>query len=383
MSRPARAGRHRQAAVVGIHALPFSKNIGMTERRGAGLAILGALQDAGLSVADVDGMYRFVWEGTTEMEIARILGIENLRMFGEVDYGGGAGCPAVSHAALAIENGLADVVVVWRSRNRSSGGRPWVSQLQATGQDQFERPYGLVRPVDGMALHTRYWIHKYGWSPEVLGRVAVTQRELARRNPAAVMQKPMTMDDYLDARMIADPLRLFDCCLETDGALAMVLTSAERAADLDVAPAYVTGFAMGSGPQCYGMTFYYDDELGVTPAKYVAPELWKNTGLQPEDMDVVQFYDAFTPQIPVSFEEYGFCGEGEAPAYMVEGKNPPYNTSGGGLSEAYVHGFNLLLEGVRQVRGSSTTQAKDVQHSLVTSGNVVPTGAIVFSKDPW
>lgn len=383
MTRPARTTRHRQAAVVGIAALPFSKNIGMTERHAGSLAILGALRDAGLTVADVDGMFRFVWENTTEMEMARILGVPNIRAFGEVDYGGGAGCPTIAHAALAIENNIADVVVVWRARNRSSGGRPWVSQLHAVGQDQFERPYHIVRPVDGMALHTRFWIDKYGWTPEVLGRVAVRQRENARRNPAALMQKPMTMDDYLSSRLIADPLRLFDCCLETDAAMAMVLTSAERAADLDVTPAYVTGFGMGSGPQMTAMTFYYGETLGVTPARYVAPELWRNTGLTPKEIDVVQFYDAFTPQIPLGFEEYGFCGEGESPAYMAEGKHPPYNTSGGGLSEAYVHGFNLLVEGVRQVRGTSTTQAPNVRHSLVTSGNVVPTGAIVFSKEPW
>ncbi len=383
MTRPARTTRHRQAAVVGIHALPFSKNIGMTERHAGALAVLGALADAGLTVADVDGMFRFVWENTTEMEMARILGVPNIRAFGEVDYGGGAGCPTIAHAALAIENSLADVVVVWRARNRSSGGRPWVSQLHATGQDQFERPYHIVRPVDGMALHARFWIEKYGWTPEVLGRVAVQQRANARRNPAALMQKPMTMDDYLSSRLIADPLRLFDCCLETDAAMAMVLTTAERAADLDVTPAYVTGFGMGSGPQMTAMTFYYGEELGVTPARYVAPELWRNTGLTPKDVDVVQFYDAFTPQIPLGFEEYGFCGEGEAPAYMAAGAHPPYNTSGGGLSEAYVHGFNLLVEGVRQVRGTSTTQAPNVRHSLVTSGNVVPTGAIVFSKEAW
>lgn len=383
MTRPTHLARHRQAAVVGIHALPFSKNIGTTERHGGALAILGALADAGLTVRDVDGMFRYVWESTTEMEMARILGVPNLKMFGEVDYGGGAGAPTVGLAALAIESGLADVVVVWRSRNRSSGGRPWASQLAATGQDQFERPYGLVRPVDGMALHARYWIHKYGWTPEVTGRVAVTQRQHARRNPAAMMQKPLSMDDYLGSRMIADPLRLYDCCLETDGAMAMVLTSAERARDLDVVPVHVTGFAMGSGPQLTAMTFYYGEELGRTPNRWVAPELWRNTGLAPRDIDVVQFYDAFTPQIPLAFEEYGFCGEGEAPAYMADGRNPPYNTSGGGLSEAYVHGFNLLVEGVRQVRGSSTSQVDNVRHCLVTSGNVVPTGAIVFSKEPW
>ena len=374
--------RARQATVVGLHALPFAKDIGMTERNAGARAILGALDDAGLTVADVDGMFRFGWETTTELEMGRILGVANLCGFGEIGFGGGAGAPLVAMAATAIEQGVTDVAVLWRARNRGSGGRPWVSQLHAEGQDQFERPYGLVRPVDGMAMHVRYWMHHYGWTPELFGRVAINNRTYAQRNPNALMQKPMTMDDYLDSRMIADPLRLFDCCLETDGAMAMVMTTAERARDLPVVPAYVTGHGMGSGPEGYAMTFYYGAEMGVTPAKYVAPTLWTNTGLVPADMDVVQIYDAFTPQIPVSFQEYGFCGDGEAAGYMADGANPPYNTSGGGLSEAYVHGFNLLLEGVRQVRGTSTGQVADVQHSLVTSGNVVPTGAVMFSKDP-
>ena len=383
MTRAARAARERQATVVGIHALPYAKNIGMTERSAGARAILAALRDAGLGVADVDGMFRYVWEGTTEMEMARILGVRNLRAFGEVDYGGGAGAPTVALAALAIEHGLADVVVCWRARNRSSGGRPWVSQYHATGQDQFERPYHVVRPVDGMAFHARHWIHRYGWKPELTGGVAITIREHARRNPMAMMRKPLSMDEYLSARMIADPLRLYDCCLETDAALAMVLTTAERARDLPSCPAYVQGYAMGSGPEMTAMTFFYGDEIGSTPNRWVAPELWRNTGLSPRDIDVVQFYDAFTFQIPIAFQEYGFCGDGEAAAYLSSGEHPPYNTSGGGLSEAYTHGFNLLVEGVRQVRGASTSQAPRVRHSMVTSGNVVPTGAIVFSKEPW
>lgn len=193
--------------------------------------------------------------------------------------------------------------------------------------------------------------------------------------------RPLTMEQYLAGRMIAEPLSLFDNCLETGGALAMILTSAERAADLDATPAYVTGSAMGSGPDAYAMTFFYGHELGVTPAAAVAPELWRNTGLEPGDIDVVQFYDAFTPQVRVSFQEYGFCPDGEGVAYLDEA--PAFNTSGGGLSEAYVHGFNLLVEGVRQVRGTSTGQVRNVEHCLVTSGAVVPTGALVLSKEPW
>ena len=378
-----RFAKNRQACIVGIHALPFAKNIGMTERRAGALAILGALDDAGLAVSDVDGMFRYHQENTTEMEMARNLGVGSLRAFGDVDYGGGAGPPTCAHAALAIQSGLADVVVVWRARNRGSGGRPWAAMLEARGQDQFERPFHMTRPVDALAMHTRYWMHRYGWTPEVTGRVALNQRAYAQRNPAAMMREELTMDQYLAARMIADPLRLYDCCLETDGALAMVLTSRERAADLDTTPAYVTGFAMGSLPGMTALTFFYEPELGATPNRCVAPELWANTGLKPADIDVAQIYDAFSPQIPIAFEEFGFCAEGEAPAYMAAGRNPPYNTSGGGLSEAYVHGFNLLLEAVRQVRGSACSQIDDVEHVLVTGGSVVPTGAVVVSRQPW
>jgi acetyl-CoA acetyltransferase len=379
-----RAPANRQACVVGIHALPYSKDMGMTERHSGALAIMGALEDAGLTVAEVDGITRYVWQPTTEMEMARILGVQNMRFFGAQDYGGGAGAPTLSLAAMAIELGIADVVVTWRSRNRASGGRPWATAMHAEGQDQFERPYGVVRPADGFALHARIWMERWGWTREDFGRVAITIREHANRNPAAMMHdRTLTMEQYLASRWIAEPLCLFDNCLETDAALAMVLTSAERAADLDVTPAFVTGYAFGSGPDGYAMTFLYGEQLGVTPNAYVAPELWTNTGLTPADIDVCQFYDAYTPQIPLAFQEFGWCGEGEGAAFLTDATCPPYNTSGGGLSEAYTHGFNLLVEGARQIQGRSTTQIADAKHCLVTSGNVVPTGAVVFSKEPW
>ena len=370
--------------MVGVGALPFAKDLGMTERRAGALAIAAALADAGLQPGDVDGMARYVWERTTEMEMARVLGVPNLRYFGAVDYGGGAGAPVLAHAAMAIELGLADVVVTWRARNRGSGGRPWTQQLLAEGQDQFEKPHGLVRPVDGMALLARWWLHHYGWTREDLGTVALRQRAYARNNPAALMRKPLTMDDYLGARMVAEPLCLFDCCLETDGALALVLVSAERAATLAATapPAYVTGYAFGSGPQAYAMTAFYDEHLGQTPARHVAAELWRRCGLTAADIDVAQLYDGFTPQVLVQLHEYGFCEEGQGPAYLASPVAVPVNTSGGGLSEAYVHGFNLLVEGVRQVRGTSPNQVAGVRHALVTSGNVVPTGAVVLSSEP-
>ena len=371
----------RRAVVAGVGALPFAKDLAMTERRAGALAILAALEDGGLAAADVDGMVRSAWERTTEMEMARVLGVGNLRYFGSVDYGGGAGAPLLGQAAMAVEHGVADVVVVWRARNRGSGGRPWAAQLLADGQDQFERPHGLVRPVDGMAIFTRHWMHRYGWRREDLGVVAVTQREHARRNPAALMRTPMSMEDYLAGRMIADPLCLFDCCLETDGALALVVTTAERADAAGARPAYIAGYAWGSGAETYAMTSFYGDDFGVTPARAVAAELWQRTGLTANDIDVAQLYDGFTPQVLVQLHEYGFCDEGEGPAYLRDAAAVPVNTSGGGLSEAYVHGFNLLVEGVRQIRGDAPSPVAGVQHVLVSSGNVVPTGAVVLSRE--
>ena len=381
-----RRDKARQPVIAGIHSLPYSKDIGMTERHSGALAILGALEDAGLTANDVDGICRYVWQPTTEMEMARVVGVPNLRWFGAQDYGGGAGPPTMALACAAIELGHADCVVVWRSRNRSSGGRPWAGQMLAEGQDQFERPIGIVRPADGIALLVRVWMNTWGWTREDFGGVAITIRGHANRNPAAMMHaKTMTMDDYLASRMIAEPLCLFDNCLETDGALAVVLVAAERLADLSLraAPAYVTGYALGSGPQVYAMTNYYGEDLTRSPNSFVAPELWRNSGLKPADIDVVQIYDAFTPQVPLFFQEFGFCGDGEGAAYVASDDCLTYNTSGGGLSEAYVHGFNLIVEAARQVRGASTSQVDDVSHCLVTGGNVVPTGAMVVSKEPW
>ena len=372
----------RTAVVAGVGALPFAKDLQMTERRAGALAIGAALADAGLQSSEIDGMVRSVWERTTEMEMARLVGAGNLRYFGSVDYGGGAGAPLIGQAAMAIEHGVADVVVVWRARNRGSGGRPWSGQMLAEGQDQFERPHGLVRPVDGMAILARWWMHTYGWSRSDLAEVALSQRAFALGNPAALMRKPLTLDNYLSARMVAEPLCLFDCCLETDGALALVLTSAERAAKLESSsPAVrIAGYAWGSGTDTYAMTSFYGDELGATPARDVARELWRRTGLTPADVDVAQLYDGFSPQVLIQLHEYGFCGEGEGPAYLRSPDGIPVNTSGGGLSEAYVHGFNLLVEGVRQARGDAANQVDGVEHSLVTSGNVVPTGAVMFAR---
>jgi len=377
-----------RVAIAGIGQTEFSKNIGRSERQIALEAIQLALKDAGLSPAGVDGLVRFDMETTSEVEIARNLGIPNLRFFGEVGYGGGGGCAAVGHAAMAIETGWARTVVCWRARNRGSGGRPWAGTCAEVGGDaQFYVPFGLVRPVDQIAMLARRHMHEYGTTSEQLGAVAVAFRKHAARNPHALMREALTLEDHQTSRMVSDPLRKLDCCLETDGALAVVLTSLERARDLRQRPAVVLAAAQGTGPEHVVMANYHQPRMLDTPSLWAARELWARAGVQPSDVDCAQFYDAFTPLVVFSLEEYGFCKPGEGGAFCEAGRlewpagELPSNTSGGGLSEAYVHGFNLILEGVRQVRGTSTSQVRDANVCLVTSGAGVPTSALLLARD--
>jgi acetyl-CoA acetyltransferase len=378
-----------RAAIVGIAHTEFAKDIGRPERTIALEAISAALDDAGLTPQEVDGLVKFTMEPTVEVEIAKNLGIPNLRFFGEVGYGGGAGCGAVGHAAMAIATGMSEVVVVWRARNRGSGGRPWASKSNRVGGDfQWFLPWGLSRPVDQIAMLARRHMIEFGSTEEQLGHVAVTFREHAQKNPYALMRdKPMTLDDYFAARWVSEPLRLYDCCLETDGALALILTTPERARDLRKPPVLVRAASQGTGPDHMVMANYFNENPLESPARFAAEDLWRHAGMSPDEIDCAQFYDAFSPLVLISLEEYGFVKPGEGGPFAAEGKlsvdsgELPSNTCGGCLSEAYVHGMNLIVEGVRQLRGESVNQLDRCESVLVTSGNGVPTSALVLRKD--
>jgi acetyl-CoA acetyltransferase len=376
-----------RTAIVGIGLTPFAKKRDQSELSGGCEAIKMALDDAGLAPGDVDGMVRYEIETNTQEKYTRALGIENLGFYGSVEYGGGAGCGTILHAATAIAAGVASVVVCLRSRNRGSGGRPWARTGNwVEGDWQYSSPYGLVRPVDQIALMARRYMIDRGVKIEHFGAAAVACRKHARRNPMALMQKPMTLADHRDSRIIADPMRMFDCCLESDGSLACVLTTAERARDLQQRPAYIHAASQGMGPNASVMTNYYKQNFLETPNVYAARDLWRRSDIQPKDIRCAQLYDAFTPLILVSLEEYGFVKPGEAGPFALEGNlewpdgRLPTNTSGGSLSEAYVHGFNLILEGVRQLRGTSTCQVPDCESVLVTSGAGVPNGALLLRR---
>lgn len=380
-----------RTAVAGIGQTAFGKGLEDTELSLACQAVSAAIDDAGLQPSDVDGLAMFSMEDGREVEIARNVGLGDITFFSQVGYGGGAGCGVVGHAATAVATGQCEVAVAWRARKRAAKtSRPWAQTRQGvTGHWKWSRPFGLLRPVDEIAMLTRRYMHEYGATRDHLANIALAFRSHANRNPLATMfERTLSRDEYMEARWISEPLCLFDNCLETDGALAVVITSAERARDLRQPPAYVHAYAQSIPAQHQVMTNYFTDDPLEGPSYTCAEPLWSLADVGPDDVDVAQLYDAFSPLIPLSLEGYGFCQRGEGAAFTDDGAlewphgRLPTNTSGGGMSEAYVHGFNLVLEGVRQIRGTSTSQVDGASVSLVTSGEGVPTSAVLFTGAP-
>ncbi|MCE2390916.1 MAG: lipid-transfer protein, partial [Proteobacteria bacterium] len=355
-----------RTAIVGIGQTAFTnKGLEDSELSLACQAISAAIDDAGLKPSDVNGLAMFNMEGGREVEVARNVGLGEITFFCEIGYGGGAGCGTVGHAALAVAGGQCDVAVAWRARKRASkASRPWAQTSRRIDDAwQWTRPFGMLRPVDEIATLARRYMHEYGATRDHLANVALAFRKHANRNPAATMyERTLTREQYMEARWISEPLCLYDNCLETDGALAVVITSAERARDLRHPPVYVHSYAQGLPPQHQTMTNYFCEDPLLGPSHACASRLWANAELGPDDVSCAQIYDAFSPLIPLSLEGYGFCERGEGGAFTEDGAlewpdgRLPTNTSGGGMSEAYVHGFNLVLEGVRQMRGESTSQ---------------------------
>lgn len=375
------------AAIVGIGETPFAKKLDGSEKRLACQAILSALDDAGIRPSEIDGFASYTLETTDEVEIAKTLGAGDVTFFSQVGYGGGAGPATVGHLAMAIAAGQCQVGVAWRSRKRGSGPRPWAGTApQMTTPAVWTRPWGLLRPVDEIAMLTRRYMHEYGATRDHLANVALAARKMANRNPRAIMfDRPLTREDYMAARWISEPLCLFDNCLETDGALACVLVSAERARDCAHPPAFVHAFAQGLPSQSHTMVNYWCEDPLTGPSWVCAAQLYRHSDIRPGDIQVAQLYDAFTPLILLSLEGYGFCGKGEGAAFseggaLEVGGRLPINTSGGGLSEAYVHGFNLINEGVRQIRGTSVNPVPDAEACLVTAGEGVPTSALILRR---
>ncbi|SES23527.1 Acetyl-CoA acetyltransferase [Lentzea xinjiangensis] len=377
------------AAIVGIGATDFSKDSGRSELRLAAEAVRAALEDAGLAPSDVDGLVSFTMDTNAEIAVARELGIPGLTFFSRVHYGGGAACATVQQAAMAVETGMAEVVVCYRAFNERSGHR--FGQVQAAAaaniDNSWSYPVGLGTPAAMVAMFARRYMHEYGATSEDFGRVAVVDRKHAATNPRAWFHdRPITLADHQASRWIAEPLRLLDCCQESDGGVALVVTSAGRARDLPNEPALVEAAAQGSAADQFTMTSYYRDDLtGLPEMGVVARGLWRRSGIGPSDVDVAVLYDHFTPFVLVQLEELGFCGRGEAKDFVASGAleltgSLPLNPHGGQLGEAYLHGMNGIAEAVRQVRGTAVNQVADVEHVLVTAGTGVPTSGLVLGR---
>jgi len=404
----------RKAHIAGIGETRYARwgQIGdVTEHELALEAIQRAVADAGLTIDDVDGLASFADDRNEAVFIAADLGLPALR-YGNMVWlpGGGGGCAAVGNAAMAVETGQAEVVVVYRSLCQGqffrfgTGGldaskpvaeppKPTVNQatslmLAAMG---FTMPFGLIQAAAAYALPTRRHMHLYGTTGAQLGRIAVTFREHASRNPRAVMgKKPMTLADHQASPMIADPHRLFDCCLESDGACAVVVTTAERARELATRPIEILASEQGA-PKGYGWGPFTNanvaDEIYATGGtEEMAGRLYGKAGLGPSDVDVAQIYDHFTGCVLMQLEDYGFCKRGEGGPFVESGAlswpngGLPTNTHGGNLSEAYIHGLNHVVEGVRALRGDSANPVEGAEVCLVTSAACVPSSALLLGR---
>jgi acetyl-CoA acetyltransferase len=386
-----------RSAIVGIGQTPFARSLDRSEYDMALEAILAACADAGISPRAIDGVVRYDMESTDEEMLLAALGNPLLRCFLSTAWGGGGAASVLVLAAAAITAGLATTVVVYRSRARGKqsvygqgkhqGGRYWERvETELPGLNQWHVPHGLVAAFQEMAMIAMRHRIEYATTDAQYAEVAVAFRGHAARNPNAVMRTPMTIADHHRSRRIADPLRLFDCCIETDGAVALVLTSAERARDLRQRPAYVLAGAMAGGGHHVRLSTFYERARRDDGAPRVARQLWAMAGIRPADVDVAFFYDFFTPLVIMGLEDYGFVAPGEGGPFVERGGlawpdgRLVCNTNGGQLSEAFIHGLNNAVEAVRQLRGTSTAQVPDCALALVAGANTDPTGAVVLRR---
>ena len=381
-----------QAVIVGIGQTDFSKNSGRSEMQLAAECVKAAIADAGLQPSDVDGMTTFTLDTNDEIEVARCVGVGDLSFFSRTPHGGGAAIGIVHQAAMAVATGAAEVVVGYRALNGRSGqrysqgvsGDIVTSDLIHWG---WYMPFGLLTPASWVAMFTQRYMHETGCKSTDLAQVALSTRKHAVNNPAAFFyQRELTLEDHQTARLIADPLRLYDCCQETDGGCAFVVTTPERARDLPQPGALIRGVAQASADDQESMTSFYRPNIACLPEMdLVAKQVYAQSGLGPNDIEAAVIYDAFTSIVLWQIESFGLCEPGEAKDFIQNGAlelggRLPTNTHGGQLSEAYIHGINGVNEGVRLVRGTSCNQPEKNDCVLVTAGVGVPTSAMILGK---
>jgi acetyl-CoA acetyltransferase len=384
-----------QVAVVGIGETTYYKHgqAPEPEFKLALRAILRACDDAGLDPREVDGFASYSNDRNDPSRLAAALGLPELR-FSNMQWGGGGGggAAAVGNAAAAIAAGHAACVVVFRALAQGQfqrfGAAPPGGAV--SGEAALAFPYGLISPAQRFAMKVMRFMHDHGIGPGAQQAIALASYHHAQANPRAIMYgRPLTAEAYEAARWIVEPFRLFDCCMENDGAAALVLVAAERAADLRRPPAYLLGAAQGSE--------YRNAARGHNAPTYasasfttVAPRLYAMAGVGAKDVDVVQSYENFTGGVLMSLIEHGFFAPEEANAFLTvenltaPGGRLPLNTSGGNLAECYMHGLELQIEAVRQLRGESPNQVPGARVALVISGPMVtPVSSMILgTEDP-
>jgi acetyl-CoA acetyltransferase len=390
------------AAVAGIGQTRYARDMGRTELDLAVDAIGAACADAGMPVAAIDGFVSYHVEQVAEVDLVHTLGIPDVRVMARTPSGGGGAASLLGLAALAVTTGTAECVVAFRARNRSKaasygagpnqGGRPWEKTgAKLADSRMWHHPFGVAAPAHEFALIARRHMHVYGTRAEHFGMQAVAQRFHASRNPDAIMRDAVTLDDWAASRPIAEPIRLFDCSLENDGAAAVVVTSLERARDLRHPPAVVLAGVQYAAPihmqlcEFFATTAAFGEREGgaVTAGR----RLFAAAGVTPSDVDVAMIVEPFTVAVPLALEQYGFCARGESGPFIERGETRwpegalPVNTHGGSNAEAFVHGVNHLPEAVRQIRGTACNQVASAEVAFVCGAISDPSGAVLLGAD--
>ncbi|TKT74501.1 thiolase [Aquamicrobium sp. LC103] len=383
----------RKTALVGVGSTPYykrGKSLPQTMNELVCKAILAAVDDAGLLVGDIDG-FAYYSGGFDTPYLMETLGIPELRFSATVTATGGGSAGAVQMAAMAVASGVAKtVVVVGGNQQAALRFGAFTSGYAPSAEGAFFAASGLVGPGHMFALLARRHMHVYGTKREHFAEIAMAMRAHAIGNPNAVMQKPLTLDDYFAAPLIADPLCLYDFCLETDGAIAVVVTSAARARDLKQVPVVIHA-AMQGGERGWGRSLYWmnmpEEHFLTSGHRFVARELYRMAGLTPADIDTAQLYDHFTPMVIAQLEDYGFCRPGEGGEYVAsgairyEGGSLPVNTDGGQLSCGYIWGMTHIREAMEQIRGTAFRQVQNVNFALATGGpSNLPLSAVILGK---
>lgn len=382
-----------QAVVVGVGESEYYKRGGSpeTEFQLALKAITRAAEDAGLDPSEIDGLVSYMDDRNGPLRLSAALGMKDLKWSSTPWAGGGNNSSAaVQFADAGVSGGYANYVVAFRALAQGQFyrlGSFFAGARSAQGDASWRHPYGLLSPAQECALHTKRFMHDHGISQEALCDISLACYANAQRNPRAVRYgSPLTREDYHASRWIVEPFHLFDCCPENDGAAAIIVTTPERAKDLKGTPVPILAASQGLGPNI-GTPSFQGDAFPGTFYEKVGETLWQRAGARPEDIDVLQLYENFTGPVLMALAELGYCEPGEVADFVANGalEGPearvPFNTSGGNIGEAYIHGFEMVNEAVRQIRGDSTCQVEDVELSLAVGGpGYAPGSAVLFGR---